>query len=141
MVLPYGFGGSQGLELVWCYFSRVVRMEPEDGMTATTGGTGNSVNVRLIGYDNRLFTAAALALSLMAVLYAYGAQSDATQARAEASGAKNLVQVDAEQVTRIQKQADLSNWTVMNLEGVMAQHGIDVPDNLRPHNLTKGTSK
>lgn len=57
-------------------------MEPEaDGeMTARTGGSGNSVNVRMIGFDKPFFTALAVAISIMSAFYAFEAGREQAQA-------------------------------------------------------------
>lgn len=57
------------------------------------------------------------------------ARSEAAYARAKAEDAKT-------EAERAQRQADLANWTVLNLEGLMKEKGINVPDSLRPKNLS-----
>lgn len=51
------------------------------------------------------------------------------------------VKTAEDDAARAQRQADLANWTLNNLEGIMTAHGIAVPENLQPHNLTRGTHK
>lgn len=46
-----------------------------------------------------------------------------------------------EAAARAQRQADLSNWTMNNLEGIIQQHGYYIPQEFQPHNLTKGKPK
>ena len=46
-----------------------------------------------------------------------------------------------EAAARAQRQADLANWTMNNLEGLIQQHGVYIPEEFKPHNLTKGHGK
>jgi hypothetical protein len=50
-----------------------------EAMSARTSGSGQSVNVRLVGYDRPFFTAAALAISIMSAFYAFEAGREAQQ--------------------------------------------------------------
>lgn len=42
---------------------------------------------------------------------------------------------------RAQRQADLANWTMNNLEGLMQQHGYYIPQAFQPKNLTRKEPK
>lgn len=83
-----------------------------------------------------------LALMFFASLIGgYLALDKAGDAKAIAAAAEARAQTAEEDAARAQRQADLANWTVNNLEGIMTAHGIAVPENLRPHNLTRGGKK
>lgn len=74
-----------------------------------------------------------LALMLMGAIFVAGeALSQAANARADAAAARERAQTAQDDAARTLRQADLSNWIIMNLEDIMREHGIAVPENLRP---------
>jgi hypothetical protein len=58
----------------------------------------------------------------------YKAQVEASTARANSENAQR-------EATRAQAQADLANWTMNNLEGLMKEKGFTIPKELQPKNL------
>lgn len=54
--------------------------EEREGQTASTHGSGQSVNVRMVGFDKPFFVAAALAISIMSTFYAFEAGRETAQA-------------------------------------------------------------
>ena len=83
-----------------------------------------------------------LALMFLGAIFVAGeGLSQAANARADAAAARERAQTAQEDATRSLRQADLSNWIIMNLEDIMRAHGVAVPENLRPRNLPRATGQ
>lgn len=103
-------------------------METEPRQIAAVEQHGASVTVTL-GDGFRQFQL--LLLCLIAALFAAGGFAVSAEIKAQDA-------VDA--VARVQRQADLANWTMNNLEGLIQSRGIAIPSNLQPHNFTTAES-
>lgn len=98
--------------------------------TSTAHGSGNSVNVTLGGQG--IWVIAALMVAMIVVL----SVTIPISIRAEQKAQEAL-----DTAARVQRQADLSNWTLVNLEGLLQAHNIAVPVEFQPHNLIKSKEK
>lgn len=105
-------------------------IEPERNLTANASGNGQSVNVHLGGQG--IWIIAALMVAMIVVL----AVTIPISIRAEKKAQDAL-----DTAARVQRQADLSNWTLVNLEGLLQAHNIAVPVEFQPHNLIKSKEK
>ena len=56
-----------------------MKLDEDEVMEARTSGSGQSVNVRLVGFDKPFFVAAALAISIMSAFYAFEAGRETAQ--------------------------------------------------------------
>lgn len=52
----------------------------DEGQSASTNGSGQAVNVRMVGFDKPFFTALAIAISIMATFYSFESGRQTAQA-------------------------------------------------------------
>lgn len=97
-----------------------------EGMAARTNGSGQSVNVSVSGLEGIKYFAIVLAIFFLAMMLCIWLAARADDRADDAY----------EAAARAQRQADLANWTMNNLEGLIVQHGIQIPATFMPHNLT-----
>jgi hypothetical protein len=117
-------------------------MDPKDGIAA---------QVQILKFDGlQGFSWMAPAAIVMAILLGincvgfavlYGERLSDKAAIDDASHKADQAISDANAANalsiRTQRQADLANWTMMNLEGLMVQNHINVPQILAPNNSPK----
>ena len=96
-----------------------------DEITSRSNGAGQSVNVVISEGAAKWLAIAMAILFLGSIGIAVSALDRASQAEATAETAHNAAILAEDAAAR-------STWTMMNLEGLLTAHGIDVPAQFKP---------
>ena len=108
---------------------------------ATTHGSGQSVALNVNESVAKWMLVISAVIMLASLFASIRAMDKASDAQAAASAALAKSEDAKDESARAMRQADLNNWTTMNLEGVMMESGIPIPPRLRPKNLTPNQPK